>query len=462
MHWQPHKYQIDAVNFLLSHNCGALFLDPGMGKTSIVLRALQEVKKAGYKKTLIVGPLRVIHSSWPDELQGWDDFHDLKFEVFHGKNPELIRSSTADIILVNFDYIQKMAKKCKADSFIEYYGFGGVVIDELTAYKSVNSQRYKTMKQIVEKASFRWGLTGSPVANRLIDIFGQAYILDLGATFGRYITHFRNKYFRPTGYGGFKYELQNDACRDEIYKGISQLGLRLAANDYLDMPECIENKIKIQLPADAMKTYTEIEKYLVTTLNDEVMSVANKAAALNKCRQITSGSVYVNSGETEFQQIHTAKAEALKELYEELQGEQLLVYVGFRSEAAYLKSIFPSASVVIGGTSTNEFQAIKGAWDSKEVGMLIAHPQSLGHGVNLQAGGHHLCWYTLTWDYELYDQCVRRLLRQGQTSHVGVHKLLVPGTTDTYVNKVLNTKMTGQADVFAFLREEYNAHTQEA
>ena len=462
MLWIPHAYQINAVNFLLSHNCGALFLDPGMGKTSIVLRALQEVKKAGYKKTLIVGPLRVIYSSWPDEIQGWENFKDLKFEIFHGKDPELIRKSTADIILVNFDYIQKMVKKCKVEKFIEYYGFGGVVIDELTAYKSISSQRYKTMKYIVEKSAFRWGLTGSPVANRLIDIFGQAYILDLGATFGRYITHFKNRFFRPTGYGGFKYELQNDSCKEEIYKGISKLGLRLSAEDYLDMPECIENKIKIQLPEDSIRIYKDIEKYFVTKLNDSVMSVTNKAAALNKCRQITGGSVYINSGESEFQQIHTAKAEALKDLYDELHGEQLLVYVAFRSEATYLKSIFPFASVVIGGTSTNEFQTIKAAWDSKQTGMLIAHPASLGHGVNLQAGGHHVCWYTLTWDYELYDQCVRRLLRQGQANHVTVHKLLVPGTTDTYVNKVLNTKMTGQADVFAFLREEYNEQSKGA
>ncbi len=462
MLWTPHRYQIDGVNFLLSHNCGALFLDPGMGKTSIVLRALQEVKKAGYKKTLIIGPLRVIHSSWPDEIQGWDNFNDLKFEIFHGKDPELVRNSTADIILVNFDYIQKMVKKCKPDKFVEYYQIGGIVIDELTAYKSVNSQRYKTMKHIVEKAAFRWGLTGSPVANRLIDIFGQAYILDLGATFGKYVTHFRNRYFRPTGYGGYKYELQNDACRDEIYRGISKLGLRLAAEDYLIMPECIENKIKIQLPDNAHKIYKEIEKYLITTLNDQVMTVANRAAALNKCRQITGGSVYLNAGETEFQQIHTAKVEALKILYEELQGEQLLVYVGFRSEAEYLKTVFPFASVVIGGTPVSEFQSIKNAWDSKDVGMLIAHPASLGHGVNLQRGGHHVCWYTLTWDYELYDQCVRRLLRQGQRDHVTVHKLLVPGTTDTYVNKVLDTKKTGQAGVFAFLREEYNAQSQTA
>lgn len=451
--WTPHNFQLEKTNDLLSHNSWALFLDPGMGKTSIVLRALLEVKKAGYEKTLVMGPLSVITTSWPDEIVKWDNFHGLKAEIWHGYDPEGIRYSTADIIIINFDYLSKMCKKCKPKDFARYYGFGGVVIDELTAFKSTKSKRFRLMQDIAEGMRFRWGLTGSPVANRLTDIFGQARILDGGQVFGKYVTHFRNKYFRPVGFGGFKYEIQSEEKLEELYTGIAKLGSRLSASDYLEMPELIENKINVVLPDPVMTAYKELERDLVTMLYDDIVTVPNKAAALNKCRQLVGGIRYGDDGVSHI--VHTNKVEALERLYEELNGAQLLVFVNFRTEATLLKEKFTHASVVIGGTSVSERQRVVHDWNAGKVGMLIAHPASLGHGVNLQHGGNHLCWFSPTWDYELYDQCNRRLLRQGQQSNVHMHKLMVKGTVDTYIDRVLTTKHTNQESVFAYLKEEY-------
>ncbi len=451
MIWLPHQYQLDKVNDLLNHRNWALFLDPGMGKTSIVLRALQEVKKAGYRKTIVVAPLWVATTSWPDEIRKWSNFHNLRAEVWHGYNPIGIRTTPADIVLVNFDYIMKMCKLCMPEKFAEFYGFDGLVIDELTAYKSIKSKRSQAMKKISAGMKFRWGLTGTPTANRLMDIFGQALVLDGGATFGKWITHFRNQYFRPTGYGGYKYELQSDAARDAIYAGIAKLGSRLAAEDYLQMPELIENRIQVDMPETVLKSYKEVERDLVTVLYDECVSVPNKAAALNKCRQFAGGSVYNNN---QIMQVHSAKADALETLFDEMNGQQLLVFVGFRSEAEYLKRRFDFAHVIMGGTGMRAgTEAIK-SWNDGTARMLIAHPASISHGINLQHGGNHICWYTLTWDYEQYDQSNRRLFRQGQRNNVVMHKILTNNTVDGYVNKVLSSKRNEQNGLFDYLKQE--------
>lgn len=453
--WTPHPYQLKAVNALLEHRDYCLFLSPGLGKTSCVLRAILQAKVAGttpYKKTLIVGPLRVIYTSWPDELAKWSDFAGLTAEVFHGRNPLEIKDSTADIILVNFDYVQKMiaAAGGEAKNVAEFYGFGGLVIDELTAYKSTNSNRYRAMRHMARGFSFRWGLTGSPVANRLEDIFGQAMVIDGGRTFGPYVTHFRNKYFRPVGYGGYKLEIRDEQAKNEIFAGISKLGLRMSAEDYLSMPPLLENRISVKLPEAAMRAYKQVERDFITVLENETVDAPTKAAALNKCRQIAGGCVYTQAGK-KVVPVHEEKLNALEVLYDELQGAQLLVFVGFRTEAEMLKKKF-GAELIIGGVSVAESLKIKDKWDAGRCGMLVAHPASLGHGMNLQAGGSHVCWFTLPWDQELYEQSVDRLYRQGQEKPVTVHKLMAEKTIDGYVNKVLTTKDGNQKSLYNYLK----------
>lgn len=460
MEWIPHAYQMKAVCALLEKGDYCLFLDPGLGKTSCTLRAIRQVREHGYlpyKKTLVVGPLRVIHTSWPDELAKWDTFAGLTAEVFHGKNPLDIRESAADIILVNFDYVAKMVKASGLEGtglrgLADFYGFGGLVVDELTAYKSTNSTRYRQMRHIARGFRFRWGLTGSPVANRLEDIFGQAMVIDGGRTFGPYVTHFRDRYFRASGYEGRRLEVRNARARDEIFEGIGRLGLRMSAEDYLDMPPLLENRVRVEMPPAAMDAYRSVERDFVAVLGDVTVDAPTKAAALNKCRQMAGGAVYVQQGK-HVVPVHMAKLDAVGELYESLQGKQLLVFVGFRTEAEMLRKRF-GAECIIGGTSVPESLRIKRAWDDGDCGMLVAHPASLGHGMNLQAGGCNVCWFTLPWDFEQYDQSNDRLYRQGQRESVVVHKLMASGTVDYYVDTVLSRKDRTQESVFDFLKKE--------
>lgn len=463
MNWDPHHYQIRCCNLLLEKRNWALFLDPGMGKTSIVLKALSQIKQcAGKKKTLVIGPLRVITTSWPDELAKWEDFANLKAEVFHGRDPEEIRNSDADIILVNFDYLKKMNAICLkktpgvfgkyATNLASFYGLNGLVVDELTAFKNTNSQRWRILSRSALGFEWRWGLTGTPVANRLSDIFGQAYILDCGNTFGKFITHFRNKYFRQSPWNKFAYEIRDDESKNAIYTGIDNIGTRLNAEDYLDLPDFIVNNVKVKMNDVQKKQYRQMQKSLVIQLNDETISATNKVAAITKCRQLASGMMYNEDTAIPF---HEAKVDALEDLVEELNGKSLLVFINFRAEADMLKKRFPGSEIIYGGTSKSESDRLVAEWNKGNVSMLVVNPATMAHGMNLQAGGNHIVWYTLPWDMEHFEQGNRRLFRQGQMNgKVVCHKLLTEDTIDYYVDSVLQKKGMSQNDLFEFLRRE--------
>lgn len=453
MNWNPHPYQIRGVNFLLEHRAAALFLDPGMGKTSITLRALLEAKRAGCRKTLVVAPLRVIYDSWPGEAAKWDDFKSLRVENYHKRNPKEMIVSDADIILVNYDYLRKMFADCpKKQTLAEFYQLGGLVIDELTAFKSTKSARFRGLRPHLPGFLFRWGLTGTPVINRLEDVFGQVYVLDMGETFGRFVTHFRNEYFTPVGYGGYKLRIQSPAKQDELLAKLGKISMSMRAEDYLDMPPFIENRLSVELPPPAMRTYKEMERDFITWLKDETITAAGKAVALNKCRQMASGCVY--DGGHASHDIHQAKLDALRELVEELNGNPLLVFVAFEHEVLRLKEAFPEAECIYGGVSAQKAQDVVAKWAFGEMPLLIAHPMTAGRGLNLQGGGHHLCWYTLPWDAEVYDQANRRLYRQGQDKPVMCHHIMARGTVDNYVKRLLQDKRRTQDEVFEYLKGE--------
>lgn len=478
--WKPHKYQLKSEEFLLKRKAAALFLDPGLGKTSVTLSALLKLRNRAAKagkgwRALVVAPLRVCYNVWPDEALKWKNFETLKVEVFHGRPAAEIPKSAADVIVVNFDYIPKLLAglggpmQLTPEKFKRIYGFDVLVIDELSAFKHTTSKRFKLFRKVTDSFDVRWGLTGSPVANRVIDIFGQALILDGGKTFGRYITHFRNEYFVPTGYGGYDWKPKDKDAERRIFDKLKPMALRLAAEDYLDMPLLILDDRTVTMPPKLQKSYLELQNDLITAIKDKTVAAVSKAAALNKCRQFASGALYRTPSLEELAQdaygpvdakqvlsVHSEKYDALKELVEELQGEPLLVGIGFRFEADIIKKRFSGAEVIYGGTAAGESMRIIDAWNRGEVPLLAAHPGSLAHGVNLQAGGHHICWLTLPWDNEQYDQFNRRLYRQGAKSKkVFIHRLCAKDTVDGYIRGVLGRKRMTQGEFFEYLRASF-------
>lgn len=457
--WVPHKYQKKAVDFLCKRSAAGLFLDPGLGKTSITLAAIEALRRKGKAhRWLIVSPLRVAYEVWPKERGKWAQFHGMPVNVYHGHHPKDMSVDGGmwdpiEVCVVNFDYIPKMLDYVRDNPqlFWDTFQFDGLIIDELSAFKSVSSKRFKRMKKMLGTFDYRWGLTGSPAANNIMNLFGEMYMLDMGESLGRYITHFRHKYFVPSGYQGYDWRIRDAQAEAEIYKAISSKVLRLSAEDYLDMPDLSINDISVTLPDKAYKAYKEVEKDFVTVLENDVLSAPNKAAAFNKCRQIASGAAYLDEV---VKPVHSAKIDALQDLVDELQGSPLLVGVGFRFEVDLIREKLGKAiPVVYGGTTPKDAASYFDAWNRGELPVLLAHPASMAHGVNLQAGGCHLCWYTLPWDFEQYDQFNRRLYRQGsKAKRVTVHRILADKTIDTRVDKVLSGKGMTQNKMFNYLK----------
>lgn len=472
--WKPHAYQKKAVRFLLEHAAAALFLDPGLGKTSVTLAALKVLKSKGMvEKVLLVAPLRVCHSVWPKEVEKWTDFNGFKVSVLHGPDKDEALRADADVYVINPDGLPWLLGSQKSSTAtgktkvtvdvkrFKEFGFDTLVVDELSKFKHTNTQRFKALKQVLPTFGRRWGLTGSPASNGLLDLFGQCFVLDQGRTLGPYITHYRMKYFTPS-FDGFSWKLKEGA-EEQIYERVKPLALRMAADDYLEMPTLIENNIRVDLPAKALDVYRHLEDDLIAKVEKKVVVAANAAAASMKCRQVANGGVYIDEetkdlfrerGDRAWVDLHDQKVEALADLVDELQGEPLLVAYDFEHDLERIrKRLGKDVPYIGGGVSTKLASELEDKWNRGELPVLLGHPQSLAHGLNLQESGHHVCWHSLTWNYELYDQFVRRVLRQGNKSKkVFVHHIIARGTIDEAILGSLKSKRKGQQALFDALR----------
>lgn len=478
--WQPHDYQRKAVKFLIEHGAAALFLDPGLGKTSISLAAIKFLLKKGViKKVLLVAPLRVCYSVWPAEIKKWKDFEHLKIAILHGPKKDQALKEDADIYIINpegLDWLLKSEKtktargtKVKVDvRRFKRFGFDVLAIDELTKFKNTNTIRFKAMKQVLSTFHFRWGLTGSPAANGLMDLFGQCYMLDMGRSLGQYITHYRMTYF-DQGYDGYSWNLKEGA-ELQIYKRIKPLALRMGEELLKDMPKLVTNNIWVDLPDKARDVYDEFEKELIIQLDDKTITAATAATASMKCRQIVSGAIYTdpevtamlklrsNKSKREWIGIHDQKIEALNDLVEELQGEPILVGYDFKHDLWRLQEEYPDAPFIGGGVSPKQSKKYEDEWNDGQHPIMFVHPTSASLGLNLQECGHHIAWFTQTWNYEEYDQMIRRLRRQGNKSkRVFVHHILARNTVDEAVYGSILAKKAGQNALFNALKTLRNA-----
>lgn len=429
----------------------------GLGKTSITLCALKHLIEQGTaSKVLIVAPLRVCHGVWPKERDKWCDFNGLGVNVLHGPKKEV---TDAPIQVINYEGLEWLlgAKDRVVNMKLwKSYGFDTLVADELSRLKHPNTKRFKILKQVLGTFQRRWGLTGSPASNGLLDLFGQIYCLDMGRSLGPYITHYRMKYFLPD-YMGYNWTLREGADR-EIYARIAPLTLRMSAADHLDLPELVNNTLYVDMPVEAMRAYRLMEAVLVAQIRDKTITAANAAAASTKCRQLANGGVYYDEevgGLRGVQEVHTAKVEALQDLVEELQGTPLLVAYEFDHDLQrILKVLGKDTPYIAGGVSTKKADSLIARWNGGDLPVLLAHPATLAHGVNLQGAGNHVCFFSIPWDFEKYDQFTRRVWRQGQKEErVIVHHIVARGTIDEVILKVLRGKERTQTALFDALKE---------
>lgn len=462
--WVPHKYQNKAVNFLVKNKEAALFLDPGLGKTAITLDSILKLKKQNkIKRVIIVAPLLVCYNVWPNEISKWVQFNSLSFSICHGKNKQSAIESGTDIMIINYEAITWLFSLSggglNTTSKIKKAGFDIIVFDELSKMKNSASKRFKAIKNLLKAFKYRWGLTGSPAANGLMDLFGECYILDEGKSLGRYITHFRHQYFTTIDPKGVIWKPLVGSA-EKIFDKIKHLALRMKAEDYLDMPDITYNNIYINLDKKAREIYDEMEKEFIIAINDKIVTAANAAVSGGKCRQICSGAIYTNNeideaSKNTFEVLHTLKIEALINLIEELQGRQILIGYEFTHEKVRLEEALKGYNYAFIKSKSSDTRNIVKAWNNGDIDILIGQPQSMGHGLNLQGSNcQHICWFTPTWNFELYDQFNRRIYRQGnKAKKIIIHTIIIKDTIDEIVQFSLRAKDKNQNSLFEALIE---------
>ena len=462
--WAPKPYQKIGVEWLLKHPAAALFLDPGLGKTSIALKAFSALQKSrAVRKALIVAPKRVCIEVWSQsgEVGKWSDFGGLRVALLRDKGRDDALASDADLYVINPDGLPWLINNGGLRSLLNR-GVDLLCVDELSAYKHTRTKRFKLIKPWLGRFKRRWGLTGSPASNGLLDLFGQVYVLDLGARLGRYVTHYRNQYFNPTGFGGYDCKLQEGA-EPKIYAKLKDLALSIRTQGNLELPPMNETDLYVSLPPKAAKTYEALEQELVALVDQDLVTAANAAVASGKCRQVASGGLYADEAfgapklttARKVYHLHSAKTYALQELVDELQGDPLLVAYEYEHDLARIRTAFgEDVPAINGGTSDKEGSKIVAAWNAGELPLLCGHPAAMAHGLNLQASAAHVCWYTLSWNLELYDQLNRRIWRQGQKRRTTVHRIIARNTIDEVVAMALRSKTRTQDALFAALKRK--------
>lgn len=443
--WTPHGYQKRAVKFLLEHGAAALLLDPGMGKTSVVLKAFDALRKAKVaRKMLVIAPLRVCQLVWPAEPKEWKDFEHLTVGLLHGKDKDLVLDGEYDIYVINPEGLEWLICGGKGKPFNakrwRELAFDTLCIDELTKFKHTKGTRFKLLKNVLGTFNRRWGLTGTPAPNGLLDLFGQMYVLDLGNALGRFVTHYRVKYFRAVDPNGWKWVLQPGAA-ERIYEAVKPLAMRASAEDHLELPELVPLKIFVDLPPAARKLYDTLEEDMIAKVNEGVIVAANAAAASTKLRQIANGALYVDDDvaskvkgkKRTVMEIHDEKLKAVQDLLDELNGQPLLLGYEFNHDLERLLNHFGRDTPYIGaGVTGKQAKVIEDAWNNGEIPLLLGHPGSMGHGLNFQkSSAAHVGWYAQFWDLEMYDQFIKRVRRQGnKAKRVFVHHFMAKDTVD--------------------------------
>lgn len=420
-----HAYQEYAKNWILAHPYCGLLLDMGLGKTLTTLSAIDELKNIfgiNYK-ILIIAPKKVAEETWSAEIEKWG--FDLTYSKVLGSTQkrEQALAENADIYLINRENIVWL---------VEYYKmkwpFDFVVIDELSSFKSSKAKRFRALRKVRPKIERVVGLTGTPAPNSLIDLWPQMYLLDCGERLETSQTRYKNKYFYPDKQNGhivYSWGLR-PGSEEAIYGQIEDICISMKAKDYLKLPPRTDNVVRVQL--SNLATYKQMEQELVLDFKGQEVTAANAAVLVNKLLQLANGAIY--DDEKQVVSVHDDKLDALENIVEDSQGQPILVFYQYQHDLERIKARFPQAE---------ELEDLD-RWNQGEIPILLCHPQSAGHGLNLQRGGHIIVWFGLTWSLEYYQQANARLDRQGQTEPVIVHHLVSQNTVDEKVLQVLQGK----------------------
>ena len=409
----------------------------GLGKTVITLTAVKQlIEDFAVCRVLVVAPLRVAATVWAEEAAKWDHLADLRIvKVLGGrKEREAALRQDADVYVINRENLVWLVEH---QAITKRWPFDMIVLDELSSFKSPKAERFKAMRRVLPAVRRIVGLTGTPAPNGLIDLWSQIYLLDKGERLGKFIGQYRERYFIPGHRNGMVVYnwVPLRGAPEEIQQRISDICMSMTAQDYLTMPDRIDITVPVRLPERARKAYETLERDLVLPLQGEAITAQNAAVLMGKLLQLSNGAIYTE--DQQYIPVHDAKLDALEDLIEAANGEPVLVYYGFKHDRDRILKRFPQARVLADADDV-------AAWNAGDVELMIAHPASAGHGLNLQQGGHIMVWFGLTYSLELYQQANARLYRQGQTEPVKIYHLVTQDTVDDNVIRILTGKAERQ------------------
>lgn len=463
MKYAPRRYQGRAEDHGLANDVVAKFIDMGLGKTVIVLTEIAyRLHHCWSKGALIIGPIKVIEDTWPKEIEKWDHTRHLRTSIIRGseKQREAALKPGADVYLINYEQLIWLADWLHDNDKLP---FDTLIFDESSKMKSPDTRRFKLFKGHLGRFSYRQILSGTPAPNSYQDLWSQLYLLDQGQRLGKYFTHFRDRHFAQADYMGYKWELRPG--HDKIIQGlIADIALTLRSEDYITMPPMVETTHKVELSARLMVAYDALEKDMFAQLDAIEIETFSAAGVTGKCRQFVAGALYkaqdINEdgkpiGPRYWDEIHGAKLDRLHDIVDEAQGSPIMILYHFKHSIARLQREFPKAAT-LGARGSSELIT---QWNAGKLPIMLAHPATASHGLNLQFGGHIQVWYDLTYSLEAYQQGYKRLYRPGQKLPVVVHRLACPGTVDDAMLAALSEKGAGQ-DAFLNALKNYRKSKQ--
>ncbi len=458
MNFKPHDYQSYAIEYIETHPVSAVFLDMGLGKTSITLTAINDLLFDSFEvhRVLVIAPLRVARDTWKAEAEKWEHLQNLICSVAVGTEVERKAAllQPADIYIINRENVQWLVE----ESGLPFH-FDMVAIDELSSFKNHNTKRFKAMLKVRPKVKRIVGLTGTPASNGLMDLWAEFRILDMGQRLGRFITKYRTDYFMPDQRNGqiiYSYKPLPYA-EDAIYGKISDITISMKSTDHLQMPELVSSEYTVSLSDEEREHYEELKRELVLSLGDGEITAANAASLSGKLSQMANGAIYDDARNTI--SIHDRKLDALEDIIEAANGKPILVAYWFKHDLTRISDRLKKLHIPF--SRLDDADSIR-KWNNGEIPVALIHPASAGHGLNLQSGGSTLVWFGLTWSLELYQQTVARLWRQGQTSKtVVVQHILTKGTIDSRIMKALSQKEHTQTALIDGVKADLTIKTLE-
>ena len=436
-----HEYQRKAVNFIIDKKRCQLWLDMGLGKSVTTLTAITDLLDSfSVNRVLVIAPLRVANSVWKQEARNWAHLNHLAVSVCTGSEKARMQAlqAQADVYVINRENVSWLC-----DLYQKRWPFDCVIIDEASSFKSASSQRFKSLKRILPHTSHLVMLTGTPSPNGLLDLWAQAYLVDFGAALGKTMTGYKQRFFE-SDYMGYKFS-PREGANEKIQALLADYTLSMKAEDYLDMPDYVPSVLSVQLDKKALAAYDDFENQLFLEIGDHDIEAQSAAVLANKLLQFANGAMYVDEHKN-WVEIHNAKIEALADLVEDNPNENLLIAYNYKSDLERLTAKFPEAVVLDKNPETID------RWNAGQIKMLLAHPASAGHGLNLQKGGSVIVWFGLNWSLELYQQFNGRLYRQGQAKPVRIIHICSESTIDARVISVLTDKAKTQHDLMLALK----------